>query len=104
MPDGAAEEDGVPVVALVVTFVGSSAIEVVYLCDEGINEVHASAACLIGAALGEILFIAKTLAQLVIFLLGHPLQQRLVMAPCRMRLQRPEMLRQRLLLREGGGP
>lgn len=72
--------------------VGISAIYFIYLVNKYVDHVDLSAARLIGTALSPILFNAKTLGQMVIFLLGHRLQQLLEVLPCRVPPERLEVL------------
>lgn len=68
-----------------------SGIYFVNLVNESVDHIDLAAARLISTALRPILFNAKTLGQMVIFLLGHRLQEALEMLPCRMPPEVPEM-------------
>jgi hypothetical protein len=78
--------------------VSLSGIVFVGLCDEGVYQIHGTAACLIGTALREVLVVGKGLSKSVILRLGYPLQQGLQVLPCLVRPETPK----RLHFLEGG--
>lgn len=89
-PVGAAEEDGLSVLASGVVGFPGTVMDRVCLLDKGVYQIHCAPCGLVGAAHRQILLVGKSRPQPVILGLRHPLQQALQDRPCRMGPQRPE--------------